>query len=184
MPCGPSTRPGGSGSRGRSHSIGRHGSPGQALIRLPGFNPAFSRVWLRPGLRPVPPTPNGVEPGHCNRTTRVHPSLMFPVMMAPDSGQWIPGPYPGVDLMVLRRDEATGGLTVLRKFHPGVTVPAHSHPQAAESVWVVSGEWEEDGRVYGAGTFFHVPRGVRHGPHVARSEVVSLTVFDGPLTVA
>ena len=24
----------------------------------------------------------------------------------------------------------------------------------------------------------------RHGPHVARTEVVSLTVFDGPLTVA
>ena len=35
-----------------------------------------------------------------------------------------------------------------------------------------------------AGTLFFVPKGVRHGPHIARSEVISLTVFDGPLTVA
>ena len=28
------------------------------------------------------------------------------------------------------------------------------------------------------------PEGVRHGPHVARTEVISLTIFDGPLTVA
>jgi hypothetical protein len=28
------------------------------------------------------------------------------------------------------------------------------------------------------------PEGVRHGPHAARTEVISLTIFDGPLTVA
>lgn len=86
--------------------------------------------------------------------------------------------------MVLRRDETTGGVTVLRKFQAGVTVPAHSHPEAAESVYVLTGEWEEDGTVYGPGTFFHVARGLRHGPHIARTEVISLTTFDGALTVA
>jgi quercetin dioxygenase-like cupin family protein len=84
---------------------------------------------------------------------------------------------------VLNRNEATGGVTVLRKFAAGVTVPAHTHPLANETAYVLSGEWVEDGVRYGPGTCFFAPRGERHGPHVARSEVVSLTVFDGPLTV-
>ena len=48
---------------------------------------------------------------------------------------------------------------------------------------MLSGEWEESGTVHTAGTLFFAPRGEAHGPHVARTEVVSLTIFDGPLTV-
>ncbi len=95
----------------------------------------------------------------------------------------MPGPYAGVELCVLHRNEATGGVTVLRKFHAGATIPAHTHPLANEWAYVLSGEWEESGTVYTTGTLFHAPKGVKHGPHVARTEVVSLTVFDGPLTV-
>jgi len=109
---------------------------------------------------------------------------MFPIAALAKSGPWQPGPYAGVELLVLHKREDTGGVTVLRKFHAGVTVPAHTHPLANETVYVVSGEWEEDGVVYGPGSHFFAPKGVRHGPHVARTEVISLTVFDGPLTVA
>lgn len=108
---------------------------------------------------------------------------MFPYSSLAADGVWQPGPYAGVELMILRKDSATGGVTVLRKFHAGVTVPAHIHPLASESVYILSGEWEESGVVFGPGTFFFAPRGERHGPHHARTEVVSLTVFDGPLTV-
>jgi quercetin dioxygenase-like cupin family protein len=86
--------------------------------------------------------------------------------------------------MLLHKNEATGAVAALRKFHAGVTVPAHIHPLANESVYVLSGEWEESGVVYSTGAFFFAPKGERHGPHVARTEVISLTVFDGPLTVA
>lgn len=96
---------------------------------------------------------------------------------------WQPGPYPGVELMILHKNEVTGGVVVLRKFHAGVTVAAHIHPQANEHAYVLSGEWEESGVVYGEGSFFFAPKGELHGPHVARTEVVSLTMFDGPLTV-
>jgi quercetin dioxygenase-like cupin family protein len=108
---------------------------------------------------------------------------MFPYITSVESGQWRPGPYPGVELLVLHKDPHTGGSTVLRKFHAGVTVPAHIHPEANESVYILSGEWEEAGRVHGPGTFFHAPKGQPHGPHFARTEVVGITVFDGPLTV-
>ena len=109
---------------------------------------------------------------------------MFQYTVLAQDKAWQPGPYAGVELLVLHKNEATGGVTVLRKFHAGVTVPAHIHPLANESVYILSGEWEESGVVYTTGAFFHAPKGARHGPHIARTEVVSLTIFDGPLTVA
>ena len=108
---------------------------------------------------------------------------MFQYTTSANEQPWKPGPYPGVELLLLHKNDATGGVTVLRKFHAGVTVPAHLHPLANESVYILSGEWEESGVVYKPGAFFHAPKGERHGPHVAKTEVVSLTIFDGPLTV-
>jgi len=108
---------------------------------------------------------------------------MFPYAVLAQNKSWQPGPYPGVELLVLHKNEATGGVTVLRKFHAGVTVPAHTHPLANESVYVLAGEWEEGGVIYTPGAFLFAPRGERHGPHVAKTEVLSLTIFDGPLTV-
>ena len=110
--------------------------------------------------------------------------VMFQYIALAKNKSWVPGPYAGVELLVLRKDAVTGGVTVLRKFHAGVTVPAHTHPLANESVYVLSGEWEEAGVVYTAGSFFFAPKGEQHGPHVARTEVISLTSFDGPLTIA
>jgi quercetin dioxygenase-like cupin family protein len=108
---------------------------------------------------------------------------MFQYVALSKSKTWKPGPYPGVELMILHEHEPTGGVTVLRKFKAGITVPAHIHPLANEFVYVLSGEWEESGVTYTTGAFFFAPRGERHGPHVARTEVLSLTHFDGPLTV-
>jgi hypothetical protein len=45
---------------------------------------------------------------------------------------WPPGPYEGVELMILRKHESTGGVVVLRKFKAGHTIPAH--PDANE--WI------------------------------------------------
>ena len=108
---------------------------------------------------------------------------MFPYVTSASAKQWQPGPYPGVEVLVLHRNDQTGGVTILRRFHAGVTVPAHIHPQANESAYVLSGEWEESGETYREGAFFFAPRGAPHGPHIAKTEVISLTVFDGPLTV-
>ena len=108
---------------------------------------------------------------------------MFQYIALARDKNWQPGPYAGVELMVLHKNEPTGGLVVLRKFKSGTTVPAHTHPLANEYVYVLSGDWEESGVVYSTGAFFFAPKGQQHGPHFARSEVISLTTFDGPLTV-
>jgi quercetin dioxygenase-like cupin family protein len=108
---------------------------------------------------------------------------MFQYVALAKEKQWQPGPYAGVELMILHKNEATGGVTVLRKFKPGVTIPAHIHPQANETAYILEGEWEESGVIYKPGTLFFAPKGEQHGPHVARTEVISLTNFDGPLTI-
>jgi uncharacterized RmlC-like cupin family protein len=48
---------------------------------------------------------------------------------------------------------------------------------------VLSGEGDESGVVYTTGAFLFAPKGQPHGPHKANTEVISLTIFDGPLTV-
>jgi len=108
---------------------------------------------------------------------------MFQYIALAKDKQWKPGPYAGVELLVLHTNEVTGGLTALRRFKAGTVVPAHVHPQANETAYVLSGEWEEDGVVYTEGALLYAPKGELHGPHIARTEVVSLTNFDGPLTV-
>lgn len=109
---------------------------------------------------------------------------MFQYLAHAADKSWQPGPYAGVELKVLHKHEATGGLVVLRKFAAGTQVPAHTHPAANEWAYILSGEWVESEVTYGPGTLFHAPKGERHGPHFAKTEVLSLTVFDGALTVA
>ena len=108
---------------------------------------------------------------------------MFPYTALAKDKQWQPGPYAGVELRVLHKNETTGGVTVLRKFKAGVVIPAHIHPHANELVYVLSGEWDESNVIYTTGAYFFAPKGSVHGPHLARTEVISLTMFDGPLTV-
>ena len=73
---------------------------------------------------------------------------MFPVTINEAELDWQAGPYSGVQLKVLNRDEATGGVTVLRKFEKGTIVPAHIHPQANETAYILEGQWEESGTTY------------------------------------
>src|SRR5437899_10304964 len=106
---------------------------------------------------------------------------MFPYMALAHEKEWQPGPYQGVELLFLHKNEKTGGVAVLRKFHAGITIPAHTHPEANEFVYVLSGDWEESGKVYSTGACFFAPRGIAHGPHVAKTEVVGVPIVDGPL---
>jgi quercetin dioxygenase-like cupin family protein len=119
----------------------------------------------------------------CNFRAEALDEAMFPYVTLAKDKEWQPGPYDGVELLVLHKNEATGGVTILRRFREGLTVPAHVHPLANEYAYVLSGEWEESGAIYTTGAFFFAPKGVKHGPHHAKTEVISLTLFDGPLTV-
>ena len=66
---------------------------------------------------------------------------MFPYVALSKDKAWQPGPYEGVELMILHKSESTGGIVVLRKFKAGHTIPAHTHPDANEWAYVLSGDW-------------------------------------------
>ena len=108
---------------------------------------------------------------------------MFEYIKNSEEKEWILGPYEGVKLKILHKDEKTGGIVVLRKFEAGTTAPAHTHPITNEWAYIISGEWEESETIYSEGTLFYASKGKKHGPHIAKTEVISLTHFDGPLTV-
>ena len=110
-------------------------------------------------------------------------SLMFSLIRLPNTTAWEPGPYPGVEFAPLSHDPATGARFLLRRLAPGTLIPAHRHPLTAESVVVLKGKWIEGNVEYGPGSFFHAPKNTVHGPHRADKEVISVTWYDGPLTV-
>ena len=58
--------------------------------------------------------------------------IMFPYVALTKDKAWQPGPYEGVELMILHKHESTGGVVVLRKFKAGHTIPAHTHPDTNE----------------------------------------------------
>jgi len=108
---------------------------------------------------------------------------MFPTIRLPNTTLWEPGPFPGVAFAALSHDAATGGRFLLRRFAPGTTIPAHRHPETSESVVVLKGKWIEGKVAYGPGSFFYAPKNTVHGPHTAENEVISVTWYDGPLSV-
>ena len=66
----------------------------------------------------------------CIFRTRGFDGGMFQYIALSKDKSWQPGPYPGVELLILHKHETTGGVTVLRKFKAGVTIPAHIHAHA------------------------------------------------------
>lgn len=106
---------------------------------------------------------------------------MYDLKQQPDAGDWQDLAVPGVTMRVLRRDEATGAMTVLTRIAPGASIPAHSHTKADESVFVVEGDFIEDGEEYGPGSFFFGRAGTPHGPHRTTGGCTVLTHFSAEL---
>jgi quercetin dioxygenase-like cupin family protein len=93
----------------------------------------------------------------------------------------VPLDYPGVSIRVVHTDARTGGMTVLTRLEPGATIPAHLHTEADETVFVISGDFVEDGQTYGPGAFFFGAAGTSHGPHRSLTGCVVLTTFSAAL---
>ena len=95
--------------------------------------------------------------------------------------EWSPLDFPGVAMKTLTHDERTGAMTVMTRMAAGASIPAHRHTQADETVFVVEGDFVEDGTSYGPGTFFAGAAGTDHGPHGTVGGCVLLTTFSATL---
>lgn len=94
---------------------------------------------------------------------------------------WTPLDIPGVAMKVLSRDEATGAMAVVTRMDAGAVIPAHFHTHADETVFVLDGDFVEDGESYGPGAFFAGKAGTPHGPHRTVAGCSVLTHFSAEL---
>lgn len=106
---------------------------------------------------------------------------MYPVQVSEADLGWCPLDFPGVWLKVLHRDPGTGASAVLTRLDPGAVIPAHLHTRAGESVYVLAGDFVEDGVTHGPGAYFAAPAGTPHGPHRSAGGCVVLTHFSADL---
>ncbi len=86
----------------------------------------------------------------------------------------------GVSIRILHQFE-TGALAVVTRMNPGATIPAHWHSKADETVYVLEGDFIEDGTTYGPGHYFIGAARTMHGPHSTRTGCILLTHFSAEL---
>ena len=106
---------------------------------------------------------------------------MYNVQLDTASLEWLPLDFAGVFMKTLRHDGRTGGMTVMTQMRPGSTIPAHRHSTADETVFVLEGDFVEEGRSFGPGSFFVATAGADHGPHGTVGGCVLLTTFSASL---
>ncbi len=106
---------------------------------------------------------------------------MYNVKLYADSLTWSPLEFAGVSMRMLHTDTKTGGMTVMTRLAPGAVIPAHLHTSADETVYVLEGDFVEDGTRHGPGWFFAGKAGEPHGPHSSVGGCTVLTVFSSTL---
>jgi anti-sigma factor ChrR (cupin superfamily) len=106
---------------------------------------------------------------------------MYELKRAADPGGWTALDFPGVEIKLLHTEPDGGATSVLTRLLPGAVIPRHRHTAADETVYVVEGDFIEDGESFGPGSFFSGKAGTDHGPHTSKGGCVVLTRFSAPL---
>jgi mannose-6-phosphate isomerase-like protein (cupin superfamily) len=79
-----------------------------------------------------------------------------------------PFPFPcegDITLAVRNQNYALGPELLHLVLKPGAVIPAHIHEGVAEVLYVVEGDFINEGQQYLPGTSLHVKAGNPHGPH-------------------
>jgi anti-sigma factor ChrR (cupin superfamily) len=84
--------------------------------------------------------------------------------------------YPkGTRIKTLRK---TGNAkSILLKLPKGFYINAHSH-LITEQHFVLDGEYESEGKLYGSGSYRLIPAHVDHGPFVSKNGALVLVIWD------
>lgn len=106
---------------------------------------------------------------------------MYGVKINESEAGWTALEMAGVSMKVLHKDEGTGAMAVLTRMDAGATIPAHFHTHADETVYVLTGDFVEDGVSHGPGSYFVGKAGVPHGPHQTVGGCAVLTHFSAEL---
>jgi len=86
--------------------------------------------------------------------------------------------FPGTAEVKVLRDEAPGGArTVLVRVPPGGQIRPHSHLAGVQH-FVLDGNYETQGEVFGAGTYRFLPKDANVAPITTKGGVTILMIYD------
>ena len=83
-----------------------------------------------------------------------------------------PFPFPNegdITLAVRNANYTLGPVMLHLTMKPGAVIPAHLHKNVAEVLYIVEGDFTNEGKRYLAGTTLHIKAGTPHGPHSTES---------------
>lgn len=93
-------------------------------------------------------------------------------------GDRFPFPCEGdVTLAVRNKNYALGPVMLHIVMKPGSIIPAHKHERFTEAVYVVEGDFVNEGKEYLPGTSLHVKAGKQHGPHSTKNGCTLLALW-------
>lgn len=84
--------------------------------------------------------------------------------------------YPKGTRIKVLRDE-NGAKTILLKLPQEFNLESHSHVMA-EQHFILEGEYESDGQIYGAGSYQLIPSHADHGPFKSKNGALVLVIYD------
>jgi len=89
-----------------------------------------------------------------------------------------PFPSEGDVTLAVRNANYTLGPVMLHiAMKAGATIPAHLHNGMAEALYVVEGDFINEGKQYPAGTSLHFKAGKAHGPHGTKNGCLLLVLW-------
>ena len=74
-----------------------------------------------------------------------------------------------ITLAVRNANYAPGPVMLHIAMKPGAVIPAHLHKGMAEALYVVEGDFINEGKQHQAGTYLHFMAGKEHGPHTTKN---------------
>lgn len=93
-------------------------------------------------------------------------------------GDRFPFPSEGdITLVVRNNSYALGPVMLQLVMKPGAVIPAHVHQGMAEALYVLEGEFINEGKQYLPGTSLHVKAGKVHGPHSTKKGCTVLVLW-------
>ena len=82
-----------------------------------------------------------------------------------------------ITLAVRNKNYALGPVMAHIVMKPGSTIAAHRHEGMTEALYVVEGEFINEGKPYLPGTSLHVKAGKQHGPHSTKKGCTVLVLW-------
>ena len=89
-------------------------------------------------------------------------------------------PFPSegdISLAVRNANYTLGPVMLHIGMKAGAVIPAHLHKGMAEALYVVDGDFTNEGKQYQAGTSLHFKAGKVHGPHATKNRCRLLVLW-------